>query len=69
MGRPQVSFAKRQREQAKRERQQMKAARRAERKNEKPEEGSEFAMETGGEAEAVETADLEVAETGAAKQP
>jgi hypothetical protein len=33
MAKPQVSFAKRQREQAKRERQQMKAARRAERKN------------------------------------
>ena len=32
MAKPQVSFAKRQREQAKRERQQMKAARRAERK-------------------------------------
>lgn len=33
MGRPQVSFAKRQREQAKRERKEMKSARRAERKN------------------------------------
>jgi hypothetical protein len=33
MAKPQVSFAKRQREQAKRERQQLKAARRAERKN------------------------------------
>lgn len=35
MGRPQVSFVKRQREQAKREKQQIKAAKRAQRKNEK----------------------------------
>ena len=35
MGRPQVSFAKRQREQQRRERQEQKAARRAQRKNEK----------------------------------
>ncbi len=43
MGRPQVSFAKRQREQAKRERQQLKAARRQERKNDpkSPEDGIE----------------------------
>jgi sRNA-binding protein len=34
LGRPQVSFAKRQREQAKRERQQLKAERRAQRKTE-----------------------------------
>jgi hypothetical protein len=34
MGRPQISFAKRQREQAKRERQQLKAERRQQRKNE-----------------------------------
>lgn len=32
MGRPQVSFAKRQREQAKRERQQLKAEKKAQRK-------------------------------------
>jgi len=44
MAKPQVSFAKRQREQAKRERQQLKAARRAERKNEKP--SSDEAPET-----------------------
>jgi sRNA-binding protein len=37
LGRPQVSFAKRQREQAKRERQEAKAARRAARKNAAPE--------------------------------
>lgn len=36
MGRPQVSFAKRQREQAKKERQQLKAEKRAQRKTEKP---------------------------------
>jgi len=35
MAKPQVSFAKRQREQAKRERKQLKAAKRAERKNDK----------------------------------
>ena len=35
MPKPQVSFAKRQREQAKRERKEMKAARRQERKNDK----------------------------------
>lgn len=35
MGRPQVSFVKRQREQAKKEKQQQKAARRAERKDQK----------------------------------
>jgi sRNA-binding protein len=34
LGRPQVSFAKRQREQAKRERQQLKAEKRAQRKTE-----------------------------------
>ena len=33
MGRPQVSFAKRQREQARREKQQLKAEKKAERKN------------------------------------
>ncbi len=36
MGRPQVSFAKRQREQAKKERQQLKAEKRAQRKTDKP---------------------------------
>ena len=36
MAKPQVSFAKRQREQQKRERKEMKAARRAERKNDTP---------------------------------
>lgn len=35
MGRPQVSFVKRQREQAKREKQQIKAAKRAQRKTDK----------------------------------
>jgi len=33
LGRPQVSFAKRQREQARREKQQLKAEKKAERKN------------------------------------
>ena len=42
MAKPQVSFAKRQREQAKRERQQLKAARRAERKNEDSSDADEF---------------------------
>lgn len=44
LGRPQVSFAKRQREQAKRERKQMKDERRQQRKLEKADgvEGDEF---------------------------
>lgn len=50
MGRPQITFTKRQREQAKRERQQQKAARRADRKTDKPSEesliDSEVVMET-----------------------
>jgi hypothetical protein len=40
LGRPQVSFVKRQREQAKREKQQAKAAKRAQRKNESGEKES-----------------------------
>ena len=42
MGRPQVSFAKRQREQAKRDRQLLKAEKKAQRKTEKPSDESEF---------------------------
>ena len=42
VGRPQVSFAKRQREQQRRERQEQKAARRAQRKNEKTTPESEI---------------------------
>ena len=38
MGRPQVSFAKRQREQARREKQQLKAEKKAERKSGSPED-------------------------------
>ena len=45
MGRPQVSFAKRQREQQRRERQEQKAARRAQRKNEKPASDSDIELE------------------------
>lgn len=60
MGRPQVSFAKRQREQAKRERQQLKAARRQERKNDpkSPEDGIETDVLVEGEVvdEGVEVA-------------
>lgn len=46
MGRPQVSFTKRQREQAKRERQQLKAEKRAQRKTEGPSTESEFEEQT-----------------------
>ena len=46
MGRPQVSFTKRQREQAKRERQQIKAEKRAQRKTEGPSDESEFEEQT-----------------------
>ncbi len=42
MGRPQVSFAKRQREQAKREKQQLKAERRAQRKTDEAPQADEF---------------------------
>lgn len=42
MGRPQVSFAKRQREQAKREKQQLKAERRAQRKVEETTPGDDL---------------------------
>ena len=42
MGRPQVSFAKRQREQAKRDRKLEKAEKRAQRKTDKPSDESEF---------------------------
>jgi sRNA-binding protein len=42
MGRPQVSFAKRQREQAKREKQQLKAERRAQRKTDETAPDDEF---------------------------
>ncbi|MEO8036387.1 MAG: hypothetical protein ABI837_18265 [Acidobacteriota bacterium] len=45
MGRPQVSFTKRQREQAKRERQQLKAERRAQRKTDGPSDSSGPEME------------------------
>jgi hypothetical protein len=38
LGRPQVSFAKRQREQARREKQQLKAEKKAERKNDPTED-------------------------------
>jgi len=38
LGRPQVSFAKRQREQARREKQQLKAEKKAERKSGSPED-------------------------------
>jgi len=59
MGRPQVSFAKRQREQAKRERQQLKAARRAERKNDP--KSAEDGIETA-DADADADVDLEEVE-------
>ncbi len=39
MGRPQASFAKRQREQAKKEKKQLKAERREQRKTEEPDSG------------------------------
>ncbi|MBK5259062.1 MAG: hypothetical protein JJE51_05670 [Thermoanaerobaculia bacterium] len=42
MGRPQVSFAKRQREQQRREKQQLKAEKRQQKKSENPGEDSEF---------------------------
>ncbi|MCU1246207.1 MAG: hypothetical protein JWN02_2117 [Acidobacteria bacterium] len=49
MGRPQASFAKRQREQARRERQQLKAEKRAQKKTEEPGEEEEMQLLTGEE--------------------
>lgn len=57
MPKPQVSFAKRQREQAKRERQQLKAARRAERKNDKTSPDMETEASETSETESGEVVD------------